>query len=245
VSMESFLDRMRGHWWKRGHRQNQGLQRIVEPDLFETALVEFEGTFGQDPFDASRRLVRNLLDPFAERADKPAWVEITGDVIPQAGFLLRLFPNAKFINMVRDGRAVVAGTLKKVDLTDDPMKALRKWEQMIEASAHGIRSIPPDRVLTVFLDDLTALDRETTFARVAGFLETQDPGPMRGYFDSEISAERANVGRWRQRMAPADARKVDRRYRRLLRKLRRRGVDWVPEPEPVERKRLSRNSPIA
>jgi hypothetical protein len=53
---------------------------------------------------------------------------------------------------------------------------------------------------------------------------------MREYFDREISAERAHVGAWRQRMAPADARRVDRRYRRVLRKLQREGVDWAPAP---------------
>jgi Sulfotransferase family len=153
-------------------------------------------------------------------------------VIEEAPFLLRLFPGAKFINMVRDGRAVVAGTLRKVDLTDDPMRALEKWETMVRAADEGMRRLPPDRALTVHLDDLTALDRETTFQRVVEFLETEDAEPMRRYFDTEISAERANVGRWRQRMAPQDARKVDRRYRRLVRRLRRRGIEWVPVPEP-------------
>jgi Sulfotransferase family len=239
VGMDEFLANLRGKWWMRGHRQKQGLQRIVEPDAFEAAVLEFEREFTRDPHDASRRLIRALLDPFAERAGKPAWVEITGDVIPQAGFLLRLFPNAKFINMVRDGRAVVAGMLNKVDLTDDPMRALRKWERMVGASQRGISAVPADRVLTVFLDDLTALDREATFARLVEFLETEDPAPMRHYFDTEISAERANVGRWRQRMAPADARKIDRHYRRALRKLRRRGVDWVPEPGPRQRPRFN------
>jgi sulfotransferase family protein len=230
IEMEQFLRRMRGHWWKRGHRQKQGLQRIVEPAAYEAALGEFEREFPDDRIAASRRLVRTLLDPAAHADGKPHWVEITGDVIAEAPFLLELFPGAKFINMVRDGRAVVAGTLKKVDLTDDPMRALRKWQQMVEASERGINSVPADRVLTVFLDDLTALNREATFKRVVEFLEVPDQGPMRHYFDTEISAERANVGRWRERMAPADARKVDRRYRRLVRRLRRRGVDWVPAP---------------
>ena len=132
--------------------------------------------------------------------------------------------------MVRDGRAVVAGTLKKVDLTDDPMLALEKWEQMVSAAGAAIRALPDGRALTVHLDDLTAHDRDRTFDRVVEFLEIADPAPMRDYFDREISAERAHVGAWRQRMAPADARRVDRRYRRVLRRLRRQGVDWAPVP---------------
>jgi len=66
---------------------------------------------------------------------------------------------------------------------------------------------------------------------VVEFLEITDRAPMREYFEREISAERAHVGAWRQRMAPADVRRVDRRYRRVVRRLRREGVDWAPAPQ--------------
>lgn len=235
TDMDSFLERMRGHWYRRGARQSQGLQRIVERDEYEAALAEFQTGFEADRVAASRSLVRRLLDPAAAADGKPAWVEITGDVIEQAPFLLKLFPDARFINMVRDGRAVVAGTLRKVDLTDDPVRALRKWERMVRGAARAIATVGPERVMTVHLDDFTARDRENTFARIVEFLEIADPAPMRAYFDREISAERAHVGKWRQRIAPADARLIDRRYRRLVRRLHREGIDWAPAPEEAPR----------
>jgi hypothetical protein len=229
VTMDEFLADLRGRWYRRGANQRQGLQRVVDRGEFEAAVEEFEDAFAAGPEIASGRLIRRLLDPAAKRAGKPAWVEITGQVVERGPFLQRLFPEARFINMVRDGRAVVAGTLKKVDLTDDPMIALAKWEQMVRDADLAIRAMP-GRVLTVYLDDLTAHRRDETFDRVVDFLEIDDPGPMREYFDREISAERAHVGAWRDRMAPADARRVDRRYRRLVRRLRRQGVAWAPEP---------------
>ena len=230
VPMRRFLRQMRDRWYLRGPNRRQGLQRLVGPGELEAALAEFEREFERDPIAASRLLIRSLLDPAAERAGKPAWVEITGQVIEQGPFLLELFPDAKFINMVRDGRAVVAGTLKKVDLTDDPMLALAKWGRMVQAADEAMRAMPASRVLTVHLDDLTAHDREATFARVVEFLELDDPEPMRDYFEREITAERAHVGAWRERMAPADVRKVDRHYRRLVRTLHREGVGWAPSP---------------
>jgi hypothetical protein len=230
TSLEQFLEKMRGRWYVRGANRRNGLKRVASPEELEAALAAFEAEFAAEPVAASRALVRRLLDPAAERAGKDAWVEITGPVIEFAPFLRELFPDAKFINMVRDGRAVVAGTLKKVDLTDDPMVALSKWEEMVSAAGAAIRTLPADSVLTVHLDDLTAHDRDRTFDRVVEFLRIGDPGPMRDYFDREISADRAHVGAWRERMAPADVRKVDRRYRRVLRRLQREGVDWAPAP---------------
>ncbi|MBA2240526.1 MAG: sulfotransferase [Solirubrobacterales bacterium] len=235
TTMSEFLAQMRGRWWKRGHRQHQGLQRIIDREDFDAALAAFERDYEADRVAASRRLVKALLDPSAERKGTPAWVEITGEVVEEAPFLLELFPRAKFINMVRDGRAVVAGTLRKADLTDDPMRALHKWRDMVQAAADAIADVPADRVLTIFLDDFTAFDREGTFERLVEFLELDDPAPMRVYFDNEISSERAHVGKWRERMAPQDARMIDRRYRRLVKRMHRKGIEWAPEPRPEER----------
>ena len=71
----------------------------------------------------------------------------------------------------------------------------------------------PGRGLTIDLDQLTALDRDRQFTRLVEFLEIDDPSAMRAHFDREISAERAHVGAWRERLAPADVRWVNRRYR--------------------------------
>lgn len=231
AEMAPFLARMRGKWWKRGYGQGQGLQRLVDEEQREAALRAFEREFEGDPWEASRRLIGALLDPPAERDGKPSWVEVTGQAIEQASLLLRLLPRARFINMVRDGRAVVAGMLKKVNMTDDPMQALAKWESMVRSSHAAMSAVPSDAILIVQLDDLTALDRERSFERVVEFLEVDDDAPLRKYFNRRISAEAANVGRWRLRMAPQDARRVDRRYRKVVRALRRDGVWWAPEPE--------------
>ena len=235
TDLAGFLERCRTTWWMRGAMRPQGLHRLVERDQLEAALSEFEAAFPDDPDEASRRLVRALLDPSARAAGKPSWVELTGRSILYAPTLLRLFPRAKFINMVRDGRAVAGGHLKKVDMTDDPIEALTRWERMVRASHAGIRGVPEDAVLVIHLDDLVALDREDNFRRVVEFLEIEDERPMREFFDRRISAEAAHFGRWRERMPPPEARRVDRRYRRLIRNLRREGVWWAPAPrdEPL------------
>jgi hypothetical protein len=231
TTLEEFSERMRGHWWQRGANQRQGLHRICSRELFDGALERFEQRFDREPELASRDLIDALLGEEARARGKPSWVEATGGTVEYAAFLRGLFPRAKFVNMVRDGRAVVAATLKKVNLTDEPSRALARWEGMVRAAESSRQELGGEAVLSVFLEDLAAHDREGSFERLASFLELDDPAPMREYFDREISAERAHVGAWRQRMAPADARWVDRRYRRLVRRLRRQGLTWVPEPD--------------
>ena len=231
TSLDEFLARMRGHWWRRGANQRQGLHRICGRDVFEASVERFEAAFGADPASASRELIDALLGHEARERGKPSWVEATGGTVEHAGFLRGLFGQAKFVNMVRDGRAVVAATLKKVNLTDEPSRALERWEGMVRAAEASRLELGEAVLLSVFLEDLAAHDREGTFARLASFLELDDPAPTREYFEREISAERAHVGSWRERMAPADARWVDRHYRRLVRRLRRQGLTWMPQPD--------------
>jgi hypothetical protein len=231
TDLDTFTKRCLGMWWQRGLKQHRGLHVIVGRQELEAALDEFRARFDDDPWEAGRRLVHAVLDPSAERAGKPTWVDLSGSNIKSAPALAKLFPDAKFVHMVRDGRAVAAAILRKRDMTDDLHQALGHWEKRIRRSHTALREMAPGTVLTILLDDLTAHDRERTYAGLVEFLEIEDDGPMRRYFDRTISADRAHVGAWRQRIAPADARWVDRRYRKLVRQMRRDGIEWIPEPE--------------
>lgn len=230
VSMERFLELCRGHWWRRGFQNKGGMNRIASRDRLDEALGAFERRFEEAPWEAGRALVSALLDQTAAREGKPSWAEVSGWNIQSAPTVVRLLPSAKFINMVRDGRAVAASHLKKKSLTDDPLRALHHWEQRLRSADAAMRAIPAAKVLTLELDDLVARDREGSYARVVELLEIEDDAPMRAYFEAHISAREAHFGRWRERMAPADARRVDRRYRRLVRELHRDGITWAPEP---------------
>lgn len=230
TDLETFTDRVLGMWWSRGLLGEKGLSEITTRERIEAMMDAFAERFESDPWDAGRELVRGLLDPVAERQGKPAWVDVSGFNVRAGPVLHRLFPRAKVVHMIRDGRAVVASILNKRDQTDDREVALAHWLRRIRYSDEGLREMGPGQVLTVDLDALTATDREGQFARLVEFLEVSDSAPMRGHFETRISAERANVGAWRSRLSPADARWLNRRYRAAVRELRREGIDWVPEP---------------
>lgn len=230
ADLDGFIRRCRGAWWKRGFMRPQGLHRLVEREELDAALDAFRAGFEADRWEAGRRLVRDLIEPGARRACKPSWIELTGRSILYAPTLLRLFPDAKFINMVRDGRAVAAGHIRKIDMTDDPIRALERWERMVRASHEAISAVPGEAVLVIQLDDLVALNRESTYRRIVDFLEIDDDSRMRRWFERRISPGKAHVGQWRERMPPPEARKVDRRYRKMIRDLHRDGVWWAPEP---------------
>ncbi len=231
ASMDKFMKKALGFWWERGMHNTRGLKRIVARDELEAALGDFRQAYERDPMGASRELIRRLLDPVAHKAGKPYWVEVTGKNIHSSPMLSQLFPNAKFIHMFRDGRAVVASILNKPSMTNDPMIALRHWNGRVRNADAALRRMPPGKVLTMRLEDLVHDDREGSYSRLIEFLGIPDDEPIRDHFDSRISPQAAHIGQWRARISEYDARRVERVYARILRDLHRDGVTWVPTPE--------------
>ncbi len=83
----------------------RGMYRFVERERFEAAAARFEARFEAERELACRRLFFDLLAFRAdEREDGRGIVEQSCDTIAQAETLIRIFPEARFIHVVRDGR---------------------------------------------------------------------------------------------------------------------------------------------
>ena len=130
-------------------------------ERFEQAVAAFEAALrrrsrgGLPPALLRPALVPGRARPSAERL-----VEQSCDTIAQAPTLARLFPEAKFIHVVRDGRDASASRVAQTarpDLPADPTQGLEWWEERIRRDRRGARAIPPDRLLTVSLDELLML----------------------------------------------------------------------------------------
>ena len=73
---------------------------------------------------------------------------------------MRLFEEAKFIHVVRDGRDASASRVAQTRGVISPRtrrQGLEWWEERIRRVDAGSRAIPPDRLLTVSLDELLLL----------------------------------------------------------------------------------------
>jgi len=197
--LETFLSRMRSRWFIRKLEDGsaRGLHRLFEWEILDRALTSFERRFPQDAEGAGRSLMQSLLLPLVEKAGKLSWVEMTPPNIEQAGTINRLFPEARFIHMTRDGRDV-ACSVKQMPWAPEPLlHRLDWWAAALKAARAGASEVPRDRILTLSLEDLVRDNREESYERLLAFLELEDELPMRGFFESMVTPERAHVGRWR------------------------------------------------
>jgi Sulfotransferase family len=228
VTPDEFVAKLRGTWWRRVQTlQVRGLHRTVPRRRFEAAVGRFESSFGDDPVEACRRLFFDLLGPIAERAGKPGLVEMSCDTVAQGPALLRIFPEARFIHSVRDGRDAASSRVAKgrgVVYPRYPGQGIEWWEGRLRRIDEAAEGIPPDRLTVVSLDELVYGDREGTYRHLLDYLDAEDELEMRSYFETKMSPERAHRERWREGLSAAEQEDYARSYEESLRRLEDDGV---------------------
>ncbi len=238
VSKQEFVERLRGFWWK-GFQTSRmrGMFRFVPDDQFESAVGAFEAGFDDDPEGACRELFYDLLwfktgevDPGG--GGPPGLVEQSTDTIASAPTLVRLFPEAKFIHVVRDGRDASASRVAQTRGLIRPRtrrEGLEWWEERIRRIDAGEAAIAPDRLLIVSLDELMLLRAPKPALRpLCRFLDLYVYGRMRVFFKERMSAERANTERWRHGLSDERAAELERAYEDIVARLEADGVRCAP-----------------
>jgi hypothetical protein len=174
----------------------------VDPEVALPAAFDTIRSLGSGSVLVSKRIANNLRVPL----------------------LHRIFPDARFVVLIRDGRAV-ADSLARVDWWEnsfvwwyggtparfraeggDPWEmCARNWVEEIEAIEEGLRSIPDEQLLRLRYEDLV-MEPVHTFERIATFAGLPDDAAWRRSL-ATLPIRDQNEG-WRTRLEPAVVEKV-------------------------------------
>jgi Sulfotransferase family len=251
TDVDSFLTKLRGYWWHRvrvgdrayvkarwraiGRRGRvRGLHTIVPRERFDESVASFEEIVSGDAVAASRRLFLDLLQPLADDAEKPVLVEMSCFTIAAADGLAKIFPEARFVHSVRDGRD--SGS-SKVSLRQKPhhptdvVSGMGFWADRLRQAEEGVRRLDPgdrERLRVISLDELVWSDREGAYAELLEFLGVADEPAMRAFFEAEMSADAAHRDRWREGLDARAQADIVRRYEAELDRLDAEGYHCAP-----------------
>ena len=234
VSLDRFLRRLRGYWWRGFQtRRMRGLFRFVDRERFDTAVGRFEASFPEDHEGACRQLFFDLLwFRSQERPEGEAIVEQSCDTVAQAETLVRLFPEARFIHVVRDGRDASASRVAQTRGLVRPrtrMQGIEWWEERMRAIEAGARAIPEGRLLTMSLDELLEMKRGRVALRpMFRFLGAQVTRGARRFFRNHMSPEIAHSDRWRAGLRDRKAARIEALYLDALARLEADGAPSAP-----------------
>jgi hypothetical protein len=222
VTMDEFLTAMRERWFILTPQGKEGgLNRFVPEDTFETALEEFSSSFSEDRLQAGRSLVRGLLDPVAEEAGKPSWVEMTPRNVFHASTLHQLFPDMGLIHCLRDGRDT-ASSLVARNWQPDMQEAIRWWGRRLRTARRTTKKIPRSQLLPLRLEALVQEERQGSYRRLLEFLGVEDEDEMHEFFETSMTRKRAHIGRWRESLSEDEIDDFLELYREIQQSFRKR-----------------------
>lgn len=141
------------------------------------------------------------------------WVDHTPNNVQHVAFLFELFPSAKLVHLVRDGRGVIASVLP-IDWGPDTTRDATRW--WIERLAFGLAAELewPERVLRVRYEDLirdpvaelgricrfTGLAYHPSMLETTGYRPPPDFDTANALIGSGIETARADA--WRTSLSP-------------------------------------------
>jgi Sulfotransferase family len=246
ITLAAYLAKLRGFWWHRVRVDGRprGIYNLCRRRDFDAACERFESGYSTDPIAACRQLFIELLGPVAARAGKPGLVEMSSHNVKEAQTLLRLFPGAHVIHVLRDGRDSAASVTGKTWGPQSVAAAIDWWASRLRAIEHGVRGeedgaayeIPAERFRLVMLEDLVGAEREQAYAGLLEFLGVADEPSIRRFFEMEVNADAAHIGRWRGQLGAVGRVRVARRYARTVSALEAEGNHAAaPLREALER----------
>jgi hypothetical protein len=220
-----FLASLKGDWWsgvgKKG--KPRGLIQGVTVEQLAEIADQFSSSYKKDLIVASRKLFYNLsLSQF--KKDTARYFADSSPVnTMQAHLIFQLFPGAKFINMIRDGRDVAYSVSKEKWGPKDPFKALKWWGNRLLISHRSLSKLPEKYHIEIRLEELIKSDREVQYAKILSFLDIPDHLSTHEFFDLAMRSEKMSQGEWKKKILNPIA--FDRAYDKVLSKLKQQGIN--------------------
>ncbi len=155
---------------------------------------------------------------YARRFDKPRWGDKRPGYYQYIPALLRMFPDAQIVHLIRDGRDCVASLQTMPWFTQDFYAAVCTWVEAVDSGRRAARQLPAGTYFELRYEDLVA-DPAACLAELCGFLgEDYDPAmaephkiagstiPERKtwHADTQRAVTAAPSGTWPDRLAPSE-----------------------------------------
>ena len=156
-----FIPRLYSAWADpNSDREASALARRI---LSLQSVRKWELELEPSDFSSCRRfaeILDLLFGDFARREGKSRWGDKTPQYVGHIQLLNRLFPDARFIHIYRDGRDVVESWLRTGFTPGNAFRAARGWRAYVEAGRDGGSTLG-DRYLEVRYETLVIQPEET------------------------------------------------------------------------------------
>jgi hypothetical protein len=222
---ELFLTFLKSKWWSEtGKKGNpRGLVQGVTEEQLADISSRFRSSYKKDLLVASRQFFYDLSSCQFKKDTVRYFADSTPVNTMQAHFIYQLFPDALFINMIRDGRDVAYSVSKESWGPSDPFKGLKWWGNRVLVSHQSLSQLPNKQHLEIRLEELIVSDRENQYLKILNFLGISDHPSVREFFNLEMRPEKMSQGEWKEKVKDPIA--FDKEYDKVLSKLKQQCIN--------------------
>ncbi len=212
-------------WWSEIGKKGKprGLVQGVSKEQLNAAIENFKKYYAVDKMRASRAFFYEISNA---QISKPA-IKYFADSTPvnmmQSDLIYKIFPNGKFINIIRDGRDVAFSVSKEKWGPNDPYKALDWWANRIKVANQSLKKVRDSDQMQLRLEDLIVNNRSKEYAKILNFLKIEDFSDMRNYFDSQMLPENMSQAEWTEQVKNPD--QFNKNYDKILLRLKSKGIE--------------------
>ena len=222
AAAELAVDRLLDRWYRRA--DSVGLHTTVHRGDLGVWCKQYLDEFDEDPIGASRVLTEQIMGTVVAPLSAPRWVDTTPANARRADRVELIYPQAAVIAVIRDGRDVAASFVNQTFGPDDVFDALAQWERRMLMTHQAIAAAAPGRVLVVDLFDLVVRARQATLTQLLDFIGVPPSDALQTWFDQEMSADAAHMGRWRSGFDADTTARIDSEYAAITERLASQGV---------------------
>ena len=155
-----------------------------------------------------------VFQAYAGRFGKARWGDKRPAYLQNLDVILRLFPDAQIINVVRDGRACVASLLEMSWHTDDIYATIAAWARAVDDGRRAARRLDAGQFHQLRYEDLVA-DPRAELSAICDFLgEDYDPAMAQPSAVADVAGPKFKT--WHQRTrAPVTTQRIQSWQHRL------------------------------
>jgi hypothetical protein len=175
-----FVARLASRYAERGFDPCRFVADLGKDDRFTNwglDLAEIETALGSEPVDSYPEAVRRVYALYAAQRGKRRYGDKTQSNIHHLPLLAELFPEARFVHAVRDGRDVA---LAHTDGTKIEQVAV-SWKRRVNAGREAGRDLGPDRYVESRFEELID-DTEGAVRRICDFIDLPYDPDMLTYY---------------------------------------------------------------
>lgn len=165
-SVTEVIDLVTSHWrWKEWNLDSDELSQLIEK-LSDPKLSD---------------LIQTIFNQSLSQSGKVRWGDKTPGYVTEIDRIHKLFPNAKFVHLIRDGRDVNI-SLKRTRWRGDATWDIAKyWADSVEQGCSQGRQLPSELYMELSYETLV-VDTENSLRKVCDFLNEDFELPMLDFY---------------------------------------------------------------